>query len=255
MAPSFTVLPSAPSIPGPPQCPLAAAPTEPSGTSVASRKHPGAAGFPQHVFGGTTEGRGPDWLWACNISVHVRPNKSPCRLPRLRPVSMEAHVGPSEGVLVSCAPVLGDLCSEAHPVCPSCWEHPVYDEGWSLHRPTQAAVPAEQRPSCPTASNAQVLSTWGCQEQWPGLLAAHRLARECLHQHQCLRKFPSLAALQAPGLQAPVPESRCRGTVLSPHVSAVLWGAMVSTLDQGQSCPRCDWTSCREVVTPGGDII
>ncbi|XP_057355355.1 NUT family member 2G-like [Manis pentadactyla] len=96
--------------------PLAAAPTERPGPSVAPRKHPGAADSSQHAVGGST-----GQLW-----------------PRL-----------ARGLQRHCARLAGTEFLAASGVktilpAPPAWSTQASDEGWSLHRPPRAAVPAAQ---------------------------------------------------------------------------------------------------------------
>ena len=111
--------------------PLAAAPTEPPGPSVAPRKHPGAAGFPQHAVGGRTGQLWPRLAWgrqrhcARLAGTEARAGSPASDLCRdSGPSPWEHSWCPPWGCCVSCAPVPGGLGSEDHPARPSCLEHP-----------------------------------------------------------------------------------------------------------------------------------
>ncbi|KAK2494831.1 hypothetical protein MC885_021148 [Smutsia gigantea] len=149
---SFTVLPSAPPVPGPPQwttwqqCPPnLLGPALPPGSALV------LPAFPSTPSVAAGAGRGLGWSGACNITVHVRSEQRPAETHQAQTfILTQAPLhGNTPGAL--CGGVACPVATAVEPILPAppAWSTRAADGCWSLHRTPQAAVPAAQLASGP----------------------------------------------------------------------------------------------------------
>ncbi|KAK2501784.1 hypothetical protein MC885_019960 [Smutsia gigantea] len=150
--PSFTVLPSAPPVPGPPhRAPWQQRPPNLPGPVLP----PGSAlvlpAFPSTPLVAGQAGRGPGWPGAYNLTVPVRPEQRPVQAPQAQTIFLPqaTHQVSTPGALGGGAvcPAPQFLVAPAgKPILPAppAGTTQASHGGWSLPRPHQPAVPATQ---------------------------------------------------------------------------------------------------------------
>ncbi|KAI5270798.1 Nut Family Member 2B [Manis pentadactyla] len=151
-ASSFTVLPSAPPVLGPPHWapwqqhpPNLLGPVLPPGSTLV------LPAFPSTSLVARQASCGSGWPGACNITVHVWPEQRPVQapLPQTFVVTRAPLHGSTPGALCGGAvcPVPQFLAASGVKTilpAPPAWSTQASDGRWSLHRPPRAAVPAAQ---------------------------------------------------------------------------------------------------------------
>ncbi|KAK2501656.1 hypothetical protein MC885_010636, partial [Smutsia gigantea] len=148
---SFTVLPSAPPVPGPPhRAPWQQRPPNLPGPVLP----PGSAlvlpAFPSTPLVAGEAGRGPGWPGAYNITIPVRLEQTPVQAPQAQTILTQAPVhGSTPGTLrggAVCPVPQFMVATVVEPILPGPHAGGTQASygGWSLHCPPQAAVPAAQ---------------------------------------------------------------------------------------------------------------
>nr|XP_036859963.1 NUT family member 2G-like [Manis javanica] len=149
---SFTVLPSAPPVLGPPHWtpwqqhpPNLLGPVLPPGSTLV------LPAFPSTPLVAGQASCGPGWPGAGNVTVHVWPEQRPVQAPQPQTfvVTQAPLHGSTPGALCGGAvcPVPQFLAASGVKTilpAPPAWSTQASDGGWSLHRPPRAAVPAAQ---------------------------------------------------------------------------------------------------------------
>ncbi|XP_057355362.1 NUT family member 2B-like [Manis pentadactyla] len=149
---SFTVMPSAPPVLGPPHWapwqqhpPNILGPVLPPGSTLVLPT------LPSTPLVAAQASCGPGWPGACNVTVHVWPEQRPVQAPQPQTfvVTQAPLHGNTPGALCGGAvcPVPQFLAASGVKTilpAPPAWSTQASDEGWSLHRPPRAAVPAAQ---------------------------------------------------------------------------------------------------------------
>ncbi|XP_073076172.1 NUT family member 2G-like [Manis javanica] len=149
---SFTVLPSAPPVLGPPHWtpwqqhpPNLLGPVLPPGSTLV------LPAFPSTPLVAGQASCGPGWPGAGNVTAHVWPEQRPVQAPQPQTfvVTQAPLHGSTPGALCGGAvcPVPQFLAASGVTTilpAPPAWSTQASDGGWSLHRPPRAAVPAAQ---------------------------------------------------------------------------------------------------------------
>ncbi|XP_073078221.1 zinc finger protein 62 homolog isoform X2 [Manis javanica] len=151
-ASSFTMLPSAPPVPGPPHwAPWQQHPPNLLGPVLLPGSTLVLLAFPSMPLVAEQASCGPGWPGACNITVQVRPKQRPMQAPQAQTfVVIQAPLhGSTLGALCGgavCPVPQFFMVSALKPILPtpSAKSTQASDGGWSLHRPPQAVVPGAQ---------------------------------------------------------------------------------------------------------------